>query len=314
VRTQICQEFDLVIIEDDAYYWLQASELQPYGQRFLHAALPAQHELHAPAPCPAPAPCAAPGLPARLHARLLLCPRPALPLRRPRPQWGEYGSAPGLGLPPSFLSLDTDGRVVRVDTFAKTLGPGYRLGWVTGPQPLVDKLALHSYGVVVGPSSFSQVGGRACLYAGAGASAARARACTAGVEGLPGGGRRGQARSAGPGAALQVAVHAMLQAWGEPGFDAFLRKLQRQYGEMAALAHQEALGQLAGLAEWRPVRVRAARRRARPPCAAAAAAAGCGVGWGAPSKHGVLCCAVMCRARARARGAAPSPLEAAGDL
>jgi DNA-binding transcriptional MocR family regulator len=52
---------------------------------------------------------------------------------------------------------------------------------------------------------------------------------------------------------LQVAVHSMLQAWGEQGYDAFLRKLQRQYGEMAALAHSECERQLAGLAVWHAV-------------------------------------------------------------
>jgi hypothetical protein len=47
----------------------------------------------------------------------------------------------------------------------------------------------------------------------------------------------------------------MLQAWGEQGLDAFLRKLQRQYGEMAALAHQQSVKQLSGLAEWHAVQV-----------------------------------------------------------
>ncbi len=48
-------------------------------------------------------------------------------------------------------------------------------------------------------------------------------------------------------------MHCILQAWGEQGYDAFLKKLQRQYGEMAALAHSESEKQLAGLAVWQPV-------------------------------------------------------------
>ncbi|KAJ3012090.1 hypothetical protein NUW54_g1975 [Trametes sanguinea] len=32
---------------------------------------------------------------------------------------------------PSFLSLDTDGRVLRIDSFSKIMAPGMRLGWIT---------------------------------------------------------------------------------------------------------------------------------------------------------------------------------------
>jgi hypothetical protein len=32
---------------------------------------------------------------------------------------------PGIQLPPSLLSLDVDGRVLRIDTFSKLLGPGW---------------------------------------------------------------------------------------------------------------------------------------------------------------------------------------------
>jgi kynurenine/2-aminoadipate aminotransferase len=56
-----------------------------------------------------------------------------------------------------FLSVDVDGRVVRVDTFAKLLGPGYRLGWVSGPPAIVQKLSLHFAAVSVGACSLSQV-------------------------------------------------------------------------------------------------------------------------------------------------------------
>ena len=56
-----------------------------------------------------------------------------------------------------FLSIDVDGRVVRVDTFAKLLGPGYRLGWVSGPPAIVQKLSLHFAAVSVGACSLSQV-------------------------------------------------------------------------------------------------------------------------------------------------------------
>lgn len=46
-------------------------------------------------------------------------------------------------LPPSFLSLDTDGRVIRCDSFSKTIAPGFRLGCVTAAAPLVEKIVFH---------------------------------------------------------------------------------------------------------------------------------------------------------------------------
>ncbi|SSD59615.1 related to Aromatic/aminoadipate aminotransferase 1 [Saccharomycodes ludwigii] len=38
----------------------------------------------------------------------------------------------------SFLSLDTDGRVLRMDSVSKTFAPGCRFGWLTGSKPILD--------------------------------------------------------------------------------------------------------------------------------------------------------------------------------
>eukprot|EP01050_Picozoa_sp_SAG11_P014486 SAG11_NODE_1790_length_4255_cov_6.800770_3_plen_103_part_00 len=43
----------------------------------------------------------------------------------------------------SFYGLDTDGRVLRLDSFSKVLGGGLRLGWVSGPAPLIERLRIH---------------------------------------------------------------------------------------------------------------------------------------------------------------------------
>ena len=59
-------------------------------------------------------------------------------------------------LPPSFLSVDTDGRVVRCDTFSKWVCPGLRCGWVTAPTPLIQKLAQGT-GPSLGVASSVQV-------------------------------------------------------------------------------------------------------------------------------------------------------------
>ncbi|XP_048365633.1 kynurenine/alpha-aminoadipate aminotransferase, mitochondrial-like [Sphaerodactylus townsendi] len=58
---------------------------------------------------------------------------------------------------PSFLSLDTDGRVIRCDSFSKTISSGFRIGFVTGPAPLIDKIILHTQVSTMQPSTFTQV-------------------------------------------------------------------------------------------------------------------------------------------------------------
>ncbi len=45
---------------------------------------------------------------------------------------------------PSFMSLDVDGRVLRVDSFSKLISAGMRIGFITGPKPLIRQLELHS--------------------------------------------------------------------------------------------------------------------------------------------------------------------------
>lgn len=44
---------------------------------------------------------------------------------------------------PSYFSLDTDGRVLRFDSFSKILSAGARIGWCSGPPPLVERILLH---------------------------------------------------------------------------------------------------------------------------------------------------------------------------
>ncbi|XP_077984374.1 kynurenine/alpha-aminoadipate aminotransferase, mitochondrial-like [Glandiceps talaboti] len=58
--------------------------------------------------------------------------------------------------PPSFLSLDVDGRVLRSDSFSKILSSGLRLGFMTGPKLLMDRLKLHVQASVLHTSSLTQ--------------------------------------------------------------------------------------------------------------------------------------------------------------
>jgi kynurenine/2-aminoadipate aminotransferase len=57
----------------------------------------------------------------------------------------------------SYLSLDTDGRVLRFDSFSKVLSSGMRLGFVTGPKPWVEQLNLSTQALSIHPSGVPQV-------------------------------------------------------------------------------------------------------------------------------------------------------------
>ncbi|KAF2750894.1 PLP-dependent transferase [Sporormia fimetaria CBS 119925] len=60
-------------------------------------------------------------------------------------------------LVPSYLSLDTDGRVMRLDSFSKVLAPGSRIGWVTASAQIIKKYQQHADLSTQGPSGFSQL-------------------------------------------------------------------------------------------------------------------------------------------------------------
>ncbi|KAK4240007.1 hypothetical protein C8A03DRAFT_31847 [Achaetomium macrosporum] len=61
------------------------------------------------------------------------------------------------GLIPTYLSLDVDGRVLRMDSFSKVVVPGSRLGWITASEQIVERFIRHAEVANQGPSGFSQV-------------------------------------------------------------------------------------------------------------------------------------------------------------
>lgn len=94
---EVCVKFDVVIIEDDPYWYLQYPSAN--GSSRLE--------------------------------------NPALDDAAP-PKSSGY---PFLdSLVPSYLSVDYQGRVVRLDTFSKTVAPGCRLGWITTQPALCERL------------------------------------------------------------------------------------------------------------------------------------------------------------------------------
>ncbi|KAH8989735.1 PLP-dependent transferase [Lactarius akahatsu] len=90
----ICVEYDLIIAEDDPYFFIQIGEFVPKSQRKAERESPAGEEV------------------SRFIDSLV----------------------------PSFLRVDTQGRVIRMDTFSKTIAPGVRLGWFTCNPLFVERL------------------------------------------------------------------------------------------------------------------------------------------------------------------------------
>ncbi|KAF2427508.1 aromatic amino acid aminotransferas-like protein [Tothia fuscella] len=59
-------------------------------------------------------------------------------------------------LVPSYLSIDYEGRVLRLDTFSKTVAPGCRLGWITGQPALIERILRITECSTQQPSGFVQ--------------------------------------------------------------------------------------------------------------------------------------------------------------
>ncbi|KAB8274246.1 pyridoxal phosphate-dependent transferase [Aspergillus minisclerotigenes] len=117
----LCHRYDIIIIEDDPYWNLQYPSA---------AALEAQYR----------------GTPVDTAS-----------VKR---NYNAHGKSSGYefldSLVPSYLSLDTDGRVVRLDTFSKTIAPGCRLGWITAQPAVIERLTRVTETATQAPSGFVQ--------------------------------------------------------------------------------------------------------------------------------------------------------------
>ncbi|KAI9820492.1 MAG: hypothetical protein M1826_000891 [Phylliscum demangeonii] len=114
---QLCQAFDVIIIEDDPYWYLQ-----------YPSAITSE----------------------RARGKVVADMAPAAS--------GSISSGYDFldALVPSYLSLDSDGRVVRLDTFSKTIAPGCRLGWMTAQPALVERILRITETSTQQPSGFVQ--------------------------------------------------------------------------------------------------------------------------------------------------------------
>ncbi|KAH8824728.1 pyridoxal phosphate-dependent transferase [Flagelloscypha sp. PMI_526] len=59
-------------------------------------------------------------------------------------------------LEPSYLRIDYQGRVIRIDTFSKTIAPGCRMGWFTVNPLFAERLERQTETTTQGPSGFAQ--------------------------------------------------------------------------------------------------------------------------------------------------------------
>ncbi|KAK4204278.1 putative aromatic amino acid aminotransferase [Triangularia verruculosa] len=116
---EVCSKYDVIIIEDEPYWYLQFPDA-------------AKEEAQSR------------GLP--------------LPPSPPNATTQEKSSGfPFLdSLVPSFTPLDRDGRVIRLDTFSKTVAPGCRLGWITAQPALIERLERITEATTQQPSGFVQ--------------------------------------------------------------------------------------------------------------------------------------------------------------
>ena len=121
----ICKHYDILIIEDDPYWYLQYPSAN---------ALSLQNR----------------GKPVSFN-------HPTTPTNYNTLNNGKSSGFPFLdSLVPSYLAVDTDGRVIRLDTFSKTVAPGCRLGWITAQPLFVEKIQRITETTTQQPSGFVQ--------------------------------------------------------------------------------------------------------------------------------------------------------------
>lgn len=102
----LCVKYDIIIVEDDPYWYLQFPSSTPD----------------------------------------IITPKPA------KSSGFEFLDS----LIPSYLSIDYQGRVVRLDTFSKTAAPGCRLGWITAQPALIERMLRITETSTQQPSGFVQ--------------------------------------------------------------------------------------------------------------------------------------------------------------
>jgi len=108
---EVCVKFDVIIVEDDPYFFLQVGEYVPLSRRSESLQVSSDDEE------------------------------------------ADFINS----LVPSFLKFDYQGRVIRLDTFSKTIAPGSRLGWFTCNPLFAERLERIAETSTQAPCGFGQV-------------------------------------------------------------------------------------------------------------------------------------------------------------
>ncbi|EGS18197.1 aromatic amino acid aminotransferase-like protein [Thermochaetoides thermophila DSM 1495] len=116
---EVCRRWDVVVVEDEPYWFLQFPNAQKEQARGRGLAVPKGAEENV----------------------------------SKKPSSGDWFLE---SLTPSYMSIDTDGRVIRLDTFSKTVAPGCRLGWVTAQPAIIERLQRITEATTQQPSGFVQ--------------------------------------------------------------------------------------------------------------------------------------------------------------
>jgi DNA-binding transcriptional MocR family regulator len=114
----LCSKYDVIIIEDEPYWYLQYPSATGKEAEARGTPLPAAQAAH----------------------------------KFDKSTGYEYLDS----LVPSYLNFDPDGRVLRLDTFSKTVAPGCRLGWITGQPGIIERILRITESSTQQPSGFVQ--------------------------------------------------------------------------------------------------------------------------------------------------------------
>ena len=125
----LCCKYDIIIVEDDPYWYLQYPSATAVNTTTTFD--PSNTSFN-------------PEIPMFANAE-------------PRPTgWKSSGYDFLDSLVPSSVSIDTEGRVIRLDTFSKTIAPGCRLGWITAQPEFVERILRITETSTQQPSGFVQ--------------------------------------------------------------------------------------------------------------------------------------------------------------
>lgn len=125
----LCQKYDIIIVEDDPYWYLQFPTATAMNTTTTADAANTSFNPDV-----------------QMFAN-----------GEPLPEgWKSSGYKFLDTLVPSSLNIDTDGRVIRLDTFSKTVAPGCRLGWISAQPAFIERIMRITESSTQQPSGFVQ--------------------------------------------------------------------------------------------------------------------------------------------------------------